>query len=307
VRPVALVLGGGPDAEREVSIQSSRAVADALDQSGQFAVEYRLIDAPAHLRDLPGDVLVPVLHGGWGEGGPLQDIMEHDGRPYVGCGPTAARLCMDKMATKLAAARLGIATAEAAIVNPRDPGSPLAPPAVVKPVHDGSSVGLHMGRDASSLRTGLEAARADTRAFMIERLIPGRELTCGLLDTGSGLRPLPLIEIIPSAGPYDYAAKYQRDDTRYVVNPDADAEAIGRDALALAGVLGVRHLARADFLLDARGTHWLLEINTMPGFTGHSLLPKAAGAIGIAMPALCAGLCRLAMEGRSSPGAYRSD
>lgn len=307
MRPVALVLGGGPDAEREVSIQSSSAVAEAITQSGQFTVEHHLIDAPEQLRDLPGDVIVPVLHGGWGEGGPLQDVMERDGRAYVGCGPAAARLCMDKMATKLAAARLGILTAEAAIVNPRDPGSPLAPPAVIKPVHDGSSVGLHMGRDTASLRAGLEAARADTRAFMIERLIPGRELTCGLLDTGSGLRPLPVIEIIPASGPYDYAAKYVRDDTRYVVNPEADAQAIGRDAMALAGALGVRHLARADFLLDDRGRHWLLEINTMPGFTGHSLLPKAAGAIGIAMPALCAGLCRLALADRSSRGADRSD
>ncbi|MEM7623829.1 MAG: D-alanine--D-alanine ligase, partial [Planctomycetota bacterium] len=137
-----------------------------------------------------------------------------------------------------------------------------------------------------------------------ERLIEGREITCGLVDAGHGLRPLPIIEIIAAGGTYDYAAKYDRDDTAYLIGPhaapDVDHGAVQHDACRLAEALGVRHLARADFMVDAAGRHYLLEINTMPGFTSHSLLPKAAAATGTAMGELCAGLCTLAMARHSS-------
>ena len=146
---------------------------------------------------------------------------------------------------------------------------------------------------------------------MVERLIPGRELTCGLLDRGCGLEPLPLVEITPAAGVYDFAAKYDRDDTGYTVSPDlgpaTDPEAVQQDALRVARAVGVRHLARVDFMLDDRGRHWLLEINTMPGFTGHSLLPKAAAAVGVGMSELCTGLCRSAMAQESSDRARSAD
>src|SRR5687768_7970571 len=116
-----LVLGGGPDAEREVSLNSSKGVAEALRAGGKHTVEYKVIDriTRAELKALPGDVIFPVLHGAFGEGGPLQDLMELDGRPYVGCRPQAARLAMDKMASKLCAARAGIPTAESAVFNPK--------------------------------------------------------------------------------------------------------------------------------------------------------------------------------------------
>jgi D-alanine-D-alanine ligase len=299
MKPTALVLAGGPDAERPVSIESATAVAGAISAHGEFAAELRIIDAPASLADLPGDVIVPVLHGPWGEGGPLQDILERDGRPYVGCGPSAARLCMDKLAAKLAAARLGITTAEAALINTSDPVPPIAAPAVIKPVFEGSSVGLHICRDQPSLEVAYAEAAQSHRPMMIERLIAGREITCGLIDTGTGLRALPVIEIVPAGGTYDYAAKYDRDDTGYLVGdaaaPHADHAAVQRDALRLATALGVRHLARADFIVDDAGGHHLLEINTMPGFTSHSLLPKAAAALGVSMGELCTGLCRQAL------------
>ncbi len=299
-----LVLAGGPDAERAVSIDSATAVAGAINANGELSAELRVIDAPASLADLPGDLVFPVLHGPWGEGGPLQDMLERDGRPYVGCGPSAARRCMDKLASKLAAARLDIATAEAALINPRDPVPPFGPPAVIKPVFEGSSVGLRIARDRDSLEAAYaEAARAG-KAMMIERLIVGREITCGVLDTGEGLHPLPIIEIVPAGGTYDYAAKYDRDDTRYLIGDDAAADAdhvsVQRDAVALAWGLGVRDLARVDFIVDDRGVHHLLEINTMPGFTSHSLLPKAAAAAGMPMGELCTMLCRLAAGRRSS-------
>lgn len=301
-----LVFGGGPDAERAVSLDSARGVAQALRDAG-FTVYHETIDCPTltELRDLSGDVVFPVLHGAWGEGGPLQDLLEADGRPYVGSGPSAARMAMDKLATKLVAARLGIPTPEAVALNVRDAVCPLGLPVVVKPVHEGSSVGLHLCRDEAAWASALDDARraahdSPGRVCMAERLIGGRELTVGLVARPgtATLAALPVIEIVPAAGPYDYSAKYERDDTQYRVAPNLPAgvaERIGRDAERLAAALGVRHLARVDFLLDAEDRPWLLEINTMPGFTSHSLLPMAARAVGLDPPALCRSLVGAAL------------
>ncbi|MFG0259666.1 MAG: D-alanine--D-alanine ligase, partial [Phycisphaerales bacterium JB041] len=268
------------------------------------------IDRPtrSELAALPGEVVFPVLHGSFGEGGPLQDLLVADGRPFVGSGPAAARVAMDKMATKLVAATLGIATKPACVFKAGDPVSPLEMPVVVKPVHDGSSVGLHLCRDADEWARAQDAASRDIaarpgRAYMVEPIVRGRELTVGLLERGGRLEALPLIEIAPTGGVYDYAAKYDRDDTRYVVDPELPegvAGACSASALALAGSIGVRHLGRVDYLLDSDGGAWLLEANTMPGFTGHSLLPMAARAAGLDMPALCAHLVNVAMHTRDT-------
>ncbi len=143
-----LVLGGGPDAEREVSLWSSKAVAEALTSLGRYRVRYEIIGklTGAELKKLPGEVVFPVLHGGWGEGGPLQELLEADGRAFVGCGPAAARLAMDKLATKMASVKAGVLTAPSAVFNPADEGCPLAFPVVMKPVHEGSSVGVRIVR-----------------------------------------------------------------------------------------------------------------------------------------------------------------
>ncbi|MCC6659686.1 MAG: D-alanine--D-alanine ligase [Phycisphaerales bacterium] len=297
-----LVLGGGPDAERAVSLDSAAGVAAALRESGRYTVVENTIDriTLAQLRALPGDLIFPVLHGSFGEGGPLQDILEQAGRPYVGSGPAAARLAMDKIATKLAAASLGIPTAESCVLNLRDEACPLPFPVVVKPVHEGSSVGLHLVHQAAQWPAVRHAVDADARSrpdrtYMVERLIPGTELTVGLIDN----QPLPTIHIQPADGPYDYEAKYHRDDTRYILDPPlpqgVDA-AIKAHSVTLARAIGVRHVARVDFLLDRQGRPWLLELNTMPGFTSHSLVPKASRHAGRDMPALCAHLADLALR-----------
>lgn len=295
-----LVLGGGPDAERAVSLESARAVAEALRASGGYEVEHRQIErvGPEELSAWAWDVAFPVLHGPWGEGGPLQDVLEAVGRPYVGSGPVAARLAMDKMATKLAAAGAGVLTPPACVLRRDDPSPPLPFPFVLKPVHEGSSVGLHVVRCERCWAQALAAvcqdmARHAGRVYIAERFVPGRELTVGVLDG----QPLPVVEIIPAEGIYDYQAKYARDDTRYVVAPPLPphvSERLQRDAVALAQALGVRHIARADFRLDAQGQPWLLEINTMPGFTAHSLVPMAARHVGLDMPALCRRLVQCA-------------
>jgi D-alanine-D-alanine ligase len=301
-KPSVLVLGGGPDAEREVSLVSSRAVALALREEGH-EVNYRAIRRATltQLRAMQGEVVFPVLHGGWGEGGPLQDALERLGRPYVGCKPNAARLAMDKMGTKLAAASIGVATNPACVLNLRDPACPLDLPVVVKPVHEGSSVGVHICRTRDDWEKALRAVSRDVRrhpqrVYMVERaVLGGRELTVGVLDGEA----LPIIEIRPNVEFYDYEAKYNRDDTKYHVDPRLRrnlAETLSTHSVALARTMGVRHLCRVDFLLDRRGEAWLLEVNTMPGFTGHSLVPMAAAHIGIPMPRLCGQLVRMALR-----------
>lgn len=297
-----LVLGGGPDSERAVSLSSAASIASALRASGRYRVIERTIDRIGllDLRGMPGDVVFPALHGSFGEGGPLQEIMEQDGRPYVGCRPMAARKAMDKMQSKMVAAMLGVTTAEAGVFKPADGDCPLEFPVVVKPVHDGSSVGLHVCRDGEDWRAARQTVEQDIvgrpgRAYMVERFVKGRELTVGILDGEA----LPIIHIQPADGLYDYEAKYHRNDTVYTVNPtlpEGLAERVRADAMAVARGLGVRHLARVDFLLDDAGRTWFLEINTMPGFTDHSLVPKAAAAVGLAMPALCARLVDLALR-----------
>jgi D-alanine-D-alanine ligase len=300
-----LVLAGGPDAEREVSLMSAGEFASALRGARTWKVHDQVIDRLTleELRAMPGDVIVPMLHGSFGEGGPLQDLLEQDGRPYVGCGPGAARLAMDKLAIKLLAGRLGIPTPESCVFNPKDEGSAIAPPLVLKPVHDGSSVGLHIVKADSEWPAARDAVIADQRAhpgraYMVERHVAGQEVTAAVLDGDA----LPLIEIRPADGPYDYEAKYTRDDTAYVVEPtlpDGLRERIQGGAIDLFAAIGGRHLSRVDFLIDPQGQAWLLEINTMPGFTTHSLVPMAARATGLEMPALCARLVELAWRDRA--------
>ncbi len=317
-RPSVLVLGGGPDAERDVSLNSARAIAEALLAAGH-AVERRTIERVTadELARMPGQVIFPALHGGWGEGGPLQDILESDGRPFVGSTSLPARRAMDKIATKLTALELGIPTPPAHILDWRDHVCPMQLPVVVKPVHEGSTIGLYLCRTpeewtAARAAVAEEAAQGELRSYMIEPMIGaqsgsrtarGRELTVGLLDG----RALPVIEIIPADGLYDYEAKYTRDDTTYLVDPQLPAgvtERIKEQTARVARALGVRHIARTDFILDSSGTAWFLEINTMPGFTDHSLVPKAARHAGIGMPELCSTLIRLAVRdhARLTPG-----
>lgn len=299
-RPAVVVLMGGPDAEREVSVLSGREVARALRACDRFEVLEQVIDRPDEtaLDAIGGDVVFPVLHGHWGEGGPLQEILERLGRPYVGSGPRAAALAMDKPATKRIVSAHGVRTPPDCCIRPGDPCR-LAPPLVLKPIDDGSSVDLRICLTAEEV----EAARAELHPrrgpLMAERYVAGREITAGVL----GGEVLPLIEITPAVAFYDYDAKYLRDDTRYTVDPDLPprvAAACTEAALIAFHRLGCRDVGRADFIVDEHGA-WFLEINTMPGFTTHSLLPMAAAHRGLDMPALCRGLVDGALARGTSP------
>ena len=291
---IVLVLKGGPDAEREVSLRSGGMVAAALRRAGAN-VEEVTIDrlGQAELQALPGDVVFPVLHGPWGEGGPLQDLLERDGRPYVGCGPAAARLAMDKPASKRAVAEAGVPTPASQVVRRGDTLT-LAAPLVLKPCDDGSSVDLRVcatAADAERARAELHRRRP---VLLAESFVQGREVTIGLLED----RELPIIEVRPKCGLYDYEAKYNRDDTQYLLDPELPpgvADAIRRHARAAWKRLGLRDVARMDFMLDARGP-WFLEANTMPGFTDHSLVPKAAAHAGLPMERLVTLLAEQALR-----------
>ncbi len=295
-----LVLGGGPDAEREVSIASATGVHAGLVEAGLDAT-LLIVDRPISedIRSWDHDVIFPVLHGRFGEGGALQILLERASTRFVGSGSRASRLAMDKLATKLEAARLGIPTLSSSLLDPEDTQCPFEGPVVIKPVADGSSCGLYLCPDESSWAEAITAIRASRdqhpdRVSMIEPMVKGRELTVGVIDDGNGsLRAFPIIDIAPASGVYDYQAKYERNDTVYTVSPDLADEIeqkLTQWSLALCGALGIRHLARVDFMMDTNGNVNLLECNTMPGFTRTSLLPKAAAASGMDMSTLCAHL-----------------
>ncbi|HZW05845.1 MAG TPA: D-alanine--D-alanine ligase [Phycisphaerales bacterium] len=305
-----LVLGGGPDAEREVSIKSATGIAEALKAHGGYEVTLEIIDtlSAKQLAASDADVIFPYLHGPYGEGGPLQDLLEEDGRPYVGSGPRASRWAMDKIATKAVAVSLGIETPEYWVLNDRDPVCPCPLPVIIKPVHEGSTIGLHVCTTHADYTVAVAAIAKERskglhRSYMIEPKIGGqasigsrggaRELTVGLIDGET----LPIIEIKPHEGLYDYQAKYTRDDTQYILDPkipEHAARKVTKGTRRIAKALGIRHIARADFLLDRDGTPWFLEINTTPGFTDHSLVPKAAAHAGVSMTDLCARLVEMA-------------
>ena len=298
-----LVLMGGPDAEREISLRSGAMVAAALREAGEFVVHEAVIDrlTSTQLRELAGEVIFPVLHGPFGEGGPLQDIMEADGRPYVGSRPRAARLAMDKLASKLFARTAGIRTPPARVLVAGEPCD-LQCPVIVKPIDDGSSVGVRRCFDAAQFAAARAELEGTHPRLMAEKLIVGREVTVGILERDL----LPMIEILTTQEFYNYEAKYERSDTQYVLDPTLPAEVKAEIAAASQAIyerLGCRDIARVDFMVDDAGA-WFIEINSMPGMTDHSLVPKAAAHAGISFSQLCARLVKRSlarMKGGSRP------
>jgi D-alanine-D-alanine ligase len=297
-RPTVLVLMGGPDAEREVSICSGTEVAAALRQSGRFNVVEQIIDKPTFIETpaltTGANVIFPVLHGHWGEGGPLQDLLEQVGLPYVGSKPQAARLAMDKLITKSLLSELGVPTPPSRQLMPDDECD-LAPPLVLKPVDDGSSVDLRICRTTAEVAKARYELHPKRGRLMAERYIKGREITVGIVFD----QPLPLIEIVPGVEFYDYEAKYTRDDTKYIIDPPLAADVRDqciRIAMSAFQRLGCRDISRVDIMLDSDSQPWFLEINTMPGFTTHSLVPMAARGTGLEMPEVCARLVERAMS-----------
>ena len=289
-----LVLGGGPDREREVSLKSAASVAAALRTAGHTVTESDVRPDDLSALEKPSDVVFPVLHGRWGEGGALQRLLDAKKVPYVGCRSRAAWLGMDKCASKQVAQRHGVPTPPYQLLGPLTPIT-LTAPMAIKALTEGSSYGVWICPTQADVEAARKKLHAHFAFGMAEQYVAGREFTVGILDQ----TVLPPIWIKPADGHYTFDAKYQRDDTQYLFDlelPEAVVDQIKGYALAVFNGIGARHLSRVDFIVDAQNKPWFLEINTLPGFTDHSLLPKAAAKIGYDMPHLCDMLVRLAIK-----------
>ena len=297
------VLYGGISAEREVSLSSGRQVIAALETAG-FEVVPILVgpDLGAVIAALDPksgpkpDAVFNALHGRFGEDGVIQGMLDWLGIPYTHSGVRASALAMDKQAAKavFAAAGLPVARGRVVEVDELGAGDPVPPPYVVKPVNEGSSVGVEILRGGDNRRAELARTWRFGRTAMVEEYVPGRELTVGVM----GGRALAVTEITAGAGFYDYDSKYVEGGSRHVVpapvHPDTYTRAMDV-ALAAHQALGCRGATRADLRYDDTacpdgepGRLVLLEVNTQPGLTPTSLLPEQAAHLGIDFPALCA-------------------
>ena len=289
------VLYGGSSAEREVSLMSGSGVCAALREAG---VDAHLFDTGEHsLAELAAagfDRVFIALHGRYGEDGTVQGALELLRIPYTGSGPLASCLAMDKIATKRLWLQHGLPTprfAELACdADPSGLADSLGLPLIVKPPHEGSTLGLTRVESADQLRDAQALACRFDDLALVEQFIRGRELTVPVLGAGATARALPVIEIIAPQGNYDYEHKYVSNDTRYVCPAELPADLAQRiQALAVESyrVLGCEGWGRADVMLDAQDRPWLLEMNTSPGMTSHSLVPMGARAAGMSYAELC--------------------
>jgi D-alanine-D-alanine ligase len=283
-----LVVYGGESAEREVSLRTGAAVLGALQRSGFRARGIDLVRGRVReLVDHLPEVVMIAMHGFPGEDGTLQGLLEFLQVPYTGSGVLASALAMDKVRTKHVLRSLNVPTPAWGIARPGDLAPPKPPgfPCVVKPSLEGSSVGVSIVDDASKWDAALAACSTGRGEVLCEALIRGRELTVAVFDA----EVLGLIEIVAADGVYDYEAKYQRGDTRYVVPTDLTVDvhtAILRAAKDAYDAVGCRGIARVDVMLDAGGRPWVLEVNTIPGMTATSLVPKIAAARGMSFEQL---------------------
>jgi D-alanine-D-alanine ligase len=278
--------------EREVSLRSGAQVVEALRMAGfdVFPVEVSedLGALLAALNPRP-DVVFNALHGRFGEDGTIQGVLDYIGIPYTHSGVRASSMAMDKAAAKAVFAAAGLPVAPHRIVDIAELADhdPLQPPYVVKPVNEGSSVGVHIVKPGDNGR-GEIAASWSYGPAMVEQYIPGRELTVGVLED----RALTVTEILPAEKFYDYQAKYAAGGSRHVLPaeiPEEIAKAAKDIAVAAHKALGCRGATRADLRYDdASGRLVLLEVNTQPGMTATSLLPEQAAHEGMDFPALCA-------------------
>lgn len=228
-------------------------------------------------------------------------MLESAHLPYTGCGPQASRLAMDKLLSKEAFLARHVPTPAYFVAHKNDDpaeteahAAALGWPVVVKPPAEGSSVGVTIAADEEKLRAGLAKAFALSDTALVEKYIKGRELTVGIL----GCAALPIVEVVPATGSYDYDAKYLRNDTQYITEVDLPAqtrERVQEIAIEAFKALGCRDMARVDLILDEKGHACVLEVNTIPGFTEKSLLPKAALAYGIPFEALCDRIIKFAL------------
>ena len=290
------VLMGGKSSEREVSLLSGKNVAEALASLGKYEV-IPVDITEENLDALPKDVEAAyiALHGGWGENGGVQAALNALKIPYTGPGVHASQIAMDKVKTKMVLEMNGVPTAKWSLASPDTEKSPLPLPVVVKPPCDGSSVGISTvsaesdwaaARDLafSAIQAPQSAEQPGNRTILVEEFIPGREFTVAVVDG----EPWPVIEIVAKGGWYGYEEKYNSDETRYPFLEDGELAAkMQKIAVDAYRAVGCRGVTRVDFRVSPLGRCYVLELNTSPGFTSHSLVPKSGIRTGLTFAGVC--------------------
>ena len=298
------VLLGGTSAEREVSLNSGTAVLNALRKQGYDAHPIDPKTFPvATLKEQGFDRVFNILHGRGGEDGTMQGLLEQIGIPYTGCGVMASALTMDKMRTKMLWKAFGLPVAEMEIVtvenratlNPEAVVKKLGLPLMVKPSLEGSSVGLTKVKTMEELESAVDFALKFDRTVLIEEWLAGDEFTVPVLDG----EVLPSIKIVPEGEFYDYEAKYISDNTQYFCPAgltEAREQELRRLVKQAYDVVGCRGWSRIDVMADAEGKFRLVEVNTNPGMTSHSLFPKSAATVGYSFEQLVEKILELSVE-----------
>ena len=298
------VLLGGTSAEREVSLNSGTAVLNALRKQGYDAHPIDPKEFPvATLKEQGFDRVFNILHGRGGEDGTMQGLLEQIGIPYTGCGVMASALTMDKMRTKMLWKAFGLPVAEMEIVttenrinlNPMAVVKKLGLPLMVKPSLEGSSVGLTKVKTVEELESAVDFALKFDRTVLIEEWLAGDEFTVPVLDG----EVLPSIKIVPEGEFYDYDAKYISDNTQYFCPAgltEAREQELRRLVKQAYDVVGCRGWSRIDVMADVEGNFRLVEVNTNPGMTSHSLFPKSAATVGYSFEQLVEKILELSAE-----------
>ena len=283
---------GGTSSEREVSLMSGKNVAEALASLGKY--EVISVDVTDDTLDaMPRDVEAAyiALHGGWGENGGVQAALNALRIPYTGPGVLASQIAMDKVKTKMVLEMKNVPTAKWGLANPDTEKSPLPLPVVVKPPCDGSSVGISKVSSEDQWKPALKLAGSDP--ILVEEFVPGREFTVAVVDGEAW----PVIEIVAKGGWYGYEEKYNSDETRYPFLCDQDPSLtphpssleteLQKLAVQAYEALGCRGVTRVDFRVSPLGRCYVLELNTSPGFTSHSLVPKSGIRTGLTFAGVC--------------------
>ena len=301
------ILFGGVSSEREVSIKSAMEISSVLPSFLDVElVELNHLNFSTFIKKIDKDTLVfNALHGGEGENGQIQSYLSHHNIPFTGSDSMASMLAMNKHFTKIIALENNILTPNWLSINLNNAdesnvlsykSNQFTYPVVVKPNHQGSTLGLSIVKNRQGINDAVKLASIYSDSVLIEKFIKGRELTVGVLDN----KALEIVEIIPKSGFYDYNSKYTKGASKYICPAELDeniSEKIKEDALKIHNAIGCRHYSRVDFMLcEQTGRPYMLEINTLPGMSSTSLLPKSAAACNINFKNLVKKIIKLALE-----------
>ncbi len=297
------VLMGGKSSERKISLKTGKAVLNALLEKGYDAEPLDPAEDNFVQKIRNYDVAFVALHGRYGEDGTIQGLLEVLEVPYTGSGVLASALALNKIYSKLVFEKFGVPTAPFVFFNRHaddvPSSSPLGYPVVVKPASEGSSIGTSFVHNDNEFELALEKAFEYDDSVLIEKMLRGKELTVGIVGSGSSLKVLPVIEIVPSNEFFDFEAKYTPGKTEYLVPAPIDekeAKLVQEVALKAHNSLGCFGVSRVDLIWDNEMGPQVLEVNTIPGMTETSLLPKAARAVGISFSDLVELILKTAFE-----------